>query len=216
QPWRTACPAGHPLTGPAAGWLGATRCPTGEATTCRTGPARVPALVTALLCALLAAATGPRPELAAWLAAAPVAVVLASVDAAVHRLPDPLTLPLAAGLPALLGAAALLPGHAGSWTGALLGAAALGAGYAVLFLVNPAGLGFGDVKLAPALGAALGWYGWDVLFAGAFAGFLLGGAYGLALVLLRRADRRSAIPFGPFMLGGALLGVLLGALSANP
>ncbi|MCK8681585.1 prepilin peptidase, partial [Streptomyces lichenis] len=179
-------------------------------------PTPLPVLTSSLLSGLLAAATGPRPELVAWLAAVPVAVLLASVDLAVHRLPDRLTLPLAAGLAALLGGAALLPGHAGSWSGALLGGLVLGTGYAVLFLLNPAGLGFGDVKLALALGTALGWYGWPVLFAGTFAGFLLGAVYGLTLIALRRADRKSAIPFGPFMLGGALLGVLLGALAAHP
>ncbi|MEU6483204.1 prepilin peptidase [Streptomyces sp. NPDC046887] len=245
-PWRTACPTGHPLTGPARGWLSPTPCPTcrtqGTHRTRRTaqpvpaGPAStsepvptptpplipipipipLPALASALLSGLLAAATGPRPELVAWLAAVPVAVLLASVDLAVHRLPDRLTLPLAAGLAALLGGAALLPGHGGSWPGALLGGLVLGAGYAVLFLLNPSGLGFGDVKLALALGTALGWYGWPVLFAGAFAGFLLGAVYGLTLIALRRANRKSAIPFGPFMLGGALLGLLLGALAAHP
>ncbi|TXS20830.1 prepilin peptidase [Streptomyces sp. ms191] len=77
-------------------------------------------------------------------------------------------------------------------------------------------MGFGDVKLALSLGAVLGWYGWGVLFAGTFAGFLSGAVYGLWLVVVRRGSRQSAIPFGPFMIGGALLGLLLGALSATP
>jgi leader peptidase (prepilin peptidase)/N-methyltransferase len=84
----------------------------------------------------------------------------------------------------------------------------------VLFLIHPGGMGFGDVKLALALGVVLGWYGWAVLFAGAFAGFLLGSLYGLGLVALRRASRKSTIPFGPFMIVGALAGVVLGALAA--
>ncbi|MZE55338.1 prepilin peptidase, partial [Streptomyces sp. SID5770] len=184
---------------------------------CATAAPVAAPLLTALVCAALAAATGtPRPELAVWLLAAPFAVLLACVDARVHRLPDGLTLPLAAALPLLLGAAALLPYDAGSWLHALLGALALGGGYLVLFLVNPSGLGFGDVKLALPLGAALGWYGWGILFAGAFAGFMLGAVYGLGLVLLRRAGRSSAIPFGPFMLAGGLLGLLLGAFTAVP
>lgn len=170
-------------------------------------------LVTVLACVALAAATGARPELVAWLALAPVAVLLAVVDRRVHRLPDPLTLPLAAAAVLLLGGVALLPGHAGSWTSGLLGGLALGGFYLLLFLINPNGMGFGDVKLALALGVALGWYGWTVLFLGGFAGFLFGAAYGLALVLLRRAGRRTGIPFGPFMIAGALTGVLLGALA---
>lgn len=131
-----------------------------------------------------------------------------------HRLPDQLTLPLAAASAALLGIAALFPDDGGSWSTALLGGLVLGACYFVLFLINPNGMGFGDVKLALSLGVVLGWYGWLVLFVGAFAGFLLGSLYGLGLMILRRANRKSAIPFGPFMIAGALLGVLLGALAA--
>ncbi|MGW4626737.1 prepilin peptidase [Streptomyces rubiginosohelvolus] len=262
EPWRTACPAGHPLTGPARGWLGPARCApcaapparvpetpgpggqapeapapvtpaseppapetpvseapapeprtTGSPTTPAYAPTTLAPLVTVLACVALAAATGARPELIGWLALAPVAVLLAVVDRRVHRLPDPLTLPLAAAAVLLLGGAALLPGHAGSWTSGLLGGLALGGFYLLLFLINPNGMGFGDVKLAVALGVALGWYGWTVLFVGGFAGFLFGAAYGLALVLLRRAGHRTGIPFGPFMIAGALTGVLLGALA---
>ncbi|MFD4175319.1 prepilin peptidase [Streptomyces anulatus] len=290
EPWRTACPAGHPCTGPVRGWLGPARCapcaaapgtpaapgtdttadtetPAGtetgsaeaadsssaeatdtggaEATGCadnavgrpsaavpgaapvqagRVAGAPAPGpvayapgvlapVVTVVACVALAAATGARPELIGWLALTPVAVLLAAVDRRVHRLPDPLTLPLAAAAVLLLGGAALLPGHAGSWTSGLLGGLALGGFYFLLFLINPNGMGFGDVKLALALGVALGWYGWTVLFVGGFAGFLFGAVYGLALMLLRRAGRRTGIPFGPFMIGGALTGLLLGALA---
>ncbi|MFE0201932.1 prepilin peptidase [Streptomyces sp. NPDC058985] len=172
------------------------------------------ALVTALVCAVLAAATGTRPELAVWLLLAPVGVLLAAVDLKVRRLPDPLTLPLAGAAVALLGLTALVPEHAGEWTTALLGALALGAGYLVLFLINPAGMGFGDVKLALTAGAVLGWYGWPTLMLGTFAGFLLGAFYGGALLVARRAGRKTAIPFGPFLIAGAFLGVLAGAYAA--
>ncbi|MEU5717881.1 A24 family peptidase [Streptomyces sp. NPDC020403] len=229
EPWRDACPAGHTLTGPGGGWLGSTRCaacavavpsaPRGTAPEVRLPAARyAPAVlapaVTVLVCTVLAAATGARPELAVWLLLAPVAVLLAVIDRRVHRLPDRLTLPLAGAAALLLGGAALLPGHAGSWPSALLGGAALGGFYFLLFLINPNGMGFGDVKLALALGVALGWYGWAVLCAGGFAGFLLGALYGVGLMLLRRAGRRTGIPFGPFMLAGALLGLLAGGLAS--
>ncbi|MEV6163305.1 prepilin peptidase [Streptomyces sp. NPDC052052] len=237
EPWRDTCPAGHALTGAARGWLGSTRCAMCAAApvprAVRTGPtdrgdggedagqyparyapgALVP-VVTALACVVLAAATGLRPELAVWLLLAPVGVLLATIDRRVHRLPDRLTLPAAAAAAVLLGVAALLPEHGGSWRSALLGGAGLGAFYYLLYLINPSGMGFGDVKLALSLGAALGWYGWGVVFAGGFAGFLLGAVYGLVLMVLRRAGRKTGIPFGPFMLTGALLGILLGALAA--
>lgn len=277
EAWRDACPAGHPLTGAARGWLGGPHCPDCRTTTPAPGTvaepppterpaaagdsalaeeapaAREPAaaggpqvgeppsagapepapaqhaahrtafgpsapapLGSALVCAGLAAATGPRPELAVWLLLAPVCVLLSAVDRRVRRLPDPLTLPLAGAAPVLLGLAALLPAHAGSWSTALLGGLVLGGCYGVLFLVNPRGLGFGDVKFALPLGVALGWYGWPIVVLGAFAGFLLGGAFGAAQMLLRRASGKTAIPFGPFMAVGALLGLLTGALAAHP
>jgi leader peptidase (prepilin peptidase)/N-methyltransferase len=149
-----------------------------------------------------------------WLLLAPAGVLLTIVDFRVQRLPDVLTLPLAALALALLGAAAVLPEHAGRWRTALLAALVLGAGYFLLFLVNPDGMGFGDVKLAPGLGAVLGWYGWGTVVLGTFTGFLLAGLYGLALVLTRRATRRTAIPFGPFLIAGAYAGLLMGAYAA--
>ncbi|MGW0882139.1 prepilin peptidase [Streptomyces sp. NPDC002671] len=208
EPWRERCPNGHPIRG----WLGAARCADCPPPTFSGSAPLV--LVTALTCAALAAATGVRPELAVWLLLAPVGVLLAAVDFRVQRLPDPLTLPLAAAALALLGLAALLPAHAGHWLTALYGALALGGGYYVLYRLNPAGMGFGDVKLALGTGAALGWYGWPTVLLGAFLGFLLGALYGAALVLARRAGRRTAIPFGPFLLAGAFAGLLLGASAA--
>ncbi|MFJ4778665.1 prepilin peptidase [Streptomyces sp. NPDC088762] len=166
------------------------------------------------VCALIAGTVGARPEGVAYVGLAPVLVLLVLVDRAVHRLPDALTLPLAAATPAALGCAALVPGATGSWRLALLGGAALGAAYLLLHLINPAGLGFGDVKLALSLGVALGWYGWGVWAAGAFLGFLYGALYGLSLVLRGPATRKEAFAFGPFMAAGALTGVLLGGFGA--
>ncbi|MET8742176.1 A24 family peptidase [Streptomyces sp. NPDC004728] len=232
DPWRDACPEGHALTGAARGWLGSTRCarcaavpvpaaagaergePDRTPPAARYAPGVLVPVVTALSCAVLAAATGLRPELAVWLLMAPVAVLLATIDRRVHRLPDRLTLPAAGAVAVLLGGAALLPEHAGSWLSALLGGAALGGFYFLLFLINPNGMGFGDVKLALSLGMALGWYGWAVVFAGGFAGFLLGAVYGFGLMVMKKAGRKTGIPFGPFMITGALLGILLGALAA--
>jgi leader peptidase (prepilin peptidase)/N-methyltransferase len=166
-----------------------------------------------VVCAVLAAATGARPELLVWLLLAPIAVLLASIDFAVHRLPDVVTLPLAVSAIVGLGGAALLPGAGGSWRTALLGSLTLGACYLVLFLINPRGFGFGDVKLAPALGAVLGWYGWGIVLIGTFAGFLFGALFGVGLILVRRAGRKTAIPLGPFLLAGAFVGILLGSLT---
>ncbi|MGW0824267.1 prepilin peptidase [Streptomyces sp. NPDC002845] len=221
EEWRDACPNGHSITGRPVegiggglgrGWLGWARC---GACGQSYGPGTAPvAVATALVCALLAPATGPRPELAVWLLLAPVGVLLAVVDFRVQRLPDALTLPLAGAALALLGVVAFVPEHLGEWLTALLGALALGAAYFVLFLINPSGMGFGDVKLALGLGAVLGWYGWGTVVLGTFAGFLFGGLYGLGLVVVRKAGRKTSMPFGPFLIAGAYVGLLLGAYAA--
>lgn len=227
EPRRDRCPEGHPIRG----WVGLPRCR--EAALAPPGP-RAPvagaaagarwhwygvgagwvAGAGAVVCGGLGWAAGGRPEAVVFVGTAPVLLLLGLVDLAVHRLPDVLTLPLAAGVAAGLGGAALLPGAGGSWRLALLGGAALGAAYLALFLINPAGMGFGDVKLALALGVTLGWYGWGVWAAGAFLGFLYGALYGLGLVLRGPAGSRTAFPFGPFMAAGALTGVLLGGFGA--
>ncbi|MFH9546966.1 prepilin peptidase [Streptomyces sp. NPDC017435] len=210
--WRTHCPDGHPIRG----WLGrarCARCAERGAPSYGPGGPRLAAL-TALVCAALAAATGLRPELVVWLLLAPAGVLLTAVDLRVRRLPDPLTLPLAAAALLLLAAAALLPEHAGDWTTALLGALALGGGYLVLHLVNPGGMAYGDVKLALSTGAVLGWYGWATVMLGTFAAFLLGALYGGALAVLGRAGRKTVIAFGPFMLLGTFVGLLIGAYAA--
>ncbi|MFF5494668.1 prepilin peptidase [Streptomyces aquilus] len=210
EPWREACPGGHPVRG-RLGRGRCTHCPRPRSY----GPSTpLLSLVTALVCAALAAATGTRPEIGVWLLLAPAGVLLAVVDLKVQRLPDPLTLPFAAAALALLGVTEFVPEHTGDWLHALYGSLALGGGYFVLFLVNPAGMGFGDVKLALGTGAVLGWYGWATVMLGTFAGFLLGALYGGALIVVRKAGRKTAIPFGPFLIMGAFLGVLIGAYAA--
>jgi leader peptidase (prepilin peptidase) / N-methyltransferase len=213
QPRLAHCPDGHPLPRTPRGWLGPARCAqcvSDGSPGAVYGPrARWLLLTGATVCAALAATVGPRPELAVWLLVAPFGLLLAAVDLRVRRLPDVLTLPLAVATAALLGLASILPGANGSWEDALLGGVVLAGSYLVLFLVHPRGFGFGDVKLALTAGVALGWYGWQALFAGAFLGFLLQAGWGAALIVAGRAGRKTALPFGPFMVLGAALTVLL-------
>ena len=81
--------------------------------------------------------------------------------------------------------------------------------YWLLWRVYPRGMGFGDVRLSGVLGIALGQLGWGPLIVGVYAGFLLGGVLGGLLSVLRVVDRKG-YPFGPFMLVGALVGILWG------
>jgi leader peptidase (prepilin peptidase) / N-methyltransferase len=90
----------------------------------------------------------------------------------------------------------------------VLGGLALAGFYLLLLVISPSGMSLGDVKLAASLGTLLGWFGWRVLIAGGFTGFLLGGLVGVALVVSGRASRKQHIPFGPVMIAGAVLAVL--------
>lgn len=159
--------------------------------------------------------------LLAFLAFAAVSIVLTIIDLDTKRLPNVIVLPsIAVGI-VLLAAAAAVGAATGSEIGwgsllrALTGAAILFAFYFAVRLISPRGMGGGDVKLAALVGLFLGWSGWAALAVGAFAAFVLGGVFGLALMLFRRAGRKTAIPFGPWMIAGAWLGILLGESIGN-
>ena len=166
--------------------------------------------LTGLLFGGLALRIGFEPELPAFLYLGAVGMALALIDLDVKRLPNVLTLPSYAVGAVLLGVAALVEGETTDLVRAVLGMVALFVFYFVLAFAYPAGMGFGDVKLSGVLGLYLGWISWGALVVGAFAGFLLGGVLGGVLMAIGRAGRKSAIPFGPFMLAGALLGLLVG------
>ena len=212
EPPRGACPAcgdpvaaAHRLPWPPASPFA--RCPACRA---HIGPPPLAVeLITAALFGALAARVHPGLVLAAacWLAAC--AVPLAWIDAAVQRLPDVLTAPAYAGTAIFLLLAAAAGRPWGDLVRAVLGGLALAAVYLAITVVSRSGLGLGDVKLAASLGTLLAWAGWRTLLAGTFAGFLLGAVYGAALLFSRRATRSQRIPFGPFMIAGAFLALLL-------
>jgi leader peptidase (prepilin peptidase) / N-methyltransferase len=60
------------------------------------------------------------------------------------------------------------------------------------------------------VGGMLAYLSWGALIVGAFAAFLLGALVGVVMMAARRGDRRTAIPFGPFMIAGALLAIFVG------
>ncbi|MFF7632552.1 prepilin peptidase [Kitasatospora sp. NPDC008050] len=203
---RHAVPAGEPprtcRCARARWWLPPTgRCP-GCAERSGPPPLAVEVVAVGVGLAVGTAASWPVGLLLAWVGL--FGVVLAFVDTAVHRLPDALTLPLAAGTAVLLLATGFQ--HGGVLLRCLLAALALGLVYWALAALGP--MGHGDAKLAPTLGALLAWYGWRWVLDGAFAGFLLAACWGVALLLTRRARPKDPLPFGPCMLLGALLTVL--------
>lgn len=143
---------------------------------------------------------------------APVGLLLLAVDADVHRLPNALTLPLAAAVLALLALAAATSGQWPDLRRALVASAAVGGAFVLVSLVlGSRGIGMGDAKLMLAIAPLLGWYGWPTLLVGVYAAFALGGLAALVLLVLRRADRATHLAFGPYLVLGAVLALLVRA-----
>jgi leader peptidase (prepilin peptidase)/N-methyltransferase len=186
----------------------------GRCRTCGTRiSARYPAVeaLTAALFVGMAASVGVHPALPAFLYLAAIGVALAFIDLDVKRLPDVIVLPSYLVAAALLAVAAGVGKHpVHQLIGAAVGCVALYGFYFLLAVLKPGGMGFGDVKLAGVLGLYLGFLGWGPLVVGAFLAFLVGGVTGIALMAARKAGRKSKIPFGPFMIVGALIGVFAG------
>jgi len=147
----------------------------------------------------------------AWVALAWIAAPIVRTDLARHRIPDTLNVAAAAAGALLL----LVPGDLSAYGRAWLAALAVTGVLLALALVGPSGLGMGDVKLAPALGLYLGYLGWEAVLVGILAGFVLGALAAIAIlvrdVVARRpigGALRRALPFGPFLLLGTLVGLL--------
>ena len=167
---------------------------------------------TGVLFALTVWLVGITPVLPAFLVFAAAAVVLGAVDLIERRLPDAVVLPALVVTVLLLAVAAAVTTDWGMLLGALFGAAALFALYFLLALLSPSGIGMGDVKLAALVGLVLGSAGWGVWLVGALAGFVVGGVVSLVALLARRVTLSDALPFGPSMLAGVYLSLLLSAV----
>ncbi|MER7445838.1 A24 family peptidase [Microbacterium sp. NPDC097977] len=133
---------------------------------------------------------------------------LVAIDIRSHRLPDRIVLPTLAVLVVLVAVDAAVAGESGTTVRSLLGMLILGGFYAVLRALSRQGIGGGDVKLAAVIGLTLAWHGWQALAVGAASAFVIGALYAIGLMVLRRADGATRIAFGPWMILGALLGII--------
>ena len=140
---------------------------------------------------------------------AAVGAVLAGIDLTTRRLPNRIVLPAIGASIALLLGSALLDRQFERWSHALVGGAALFALYLVLALVSPQGMGMGDVKLAALVGLFGGYLGLEGWITGAFAGFMLGAIVALVSIVLRRSGLKTHLPFGPWMLAGVYVALVV-------
>ncbi|MGO4598639.1 prepilin peptidase [Terrabacter sp. 2RAF25] len=182
-------------------------------------PPRLPSVAIpvalALLWALVAWRFGALSEWAlapAYLGFSFVAVALAWIDADVHRLPRGLTRPAYPMLVAQLALASLASGDWDALRRAAVAGVVLWAVYFVLALVAAllgSGFGFGDVTLAGLVGLASGYVSVSTTLVASYAAFLLAGLYGVVRLVLRRGTRKDDIAFGPWMLVGLVVALVV-------
>ncbi|GGF35961.1 hypothetical protein GCM10011519_06870 [Marmoricola endophyticus] len=147
----------------------------------------------------------------------PLGVALAVVDWATLRLPTYYLAPAYPVTAVLLAAVAGLERDLDTVVRALAGWVLVGGFYLVLNLLGPRLVGYGDVRLAGLLGPLLGAVGWSELVVGLVLPFLGFGLVGVGLVVVHRdlGQLRRRLPFGPAMLGGAVVAVAAGPLIAS-
>jgi leader peptidase (prepilin peptidase)/N-methyltransferase len=164
--------------------------------------------------AAAAARSGDVFELAAFAVLAVACAALVLVDLAVLRLPDAILGPAYLAFFGLLTLASVSGDGWGRLGRSALAALVLLVGYCLLAVARPSGLGLGDVKLAGLLGGFLGWLGWSETLLGTLAAFALGGVAAAVLLVTGRVGRGGELPFGPWMVIGAVIGGLGGSVVA--
>ncbi|MFC4786176.1 prepilin peptidase [Nocardioides sp. MAHUQ-72] len=180
----------------------------------RRGLARVTAGVAAVSGGVVGGVLGWSWPLLFWLPLVPVGVLLGYVDLRTKLLPSVVVRPATLLVVALGGVSAALSGDGDALVRGLVGLVVVRSVFWVLWWIRSAGMGFGDVRLSALLGFALAYLGWAEVLLGTYASFLVFGLPGLLVALVRR-DRsmmRTAYPFGPAMLAGAVIGVVLAPL----
>lgn len=172
------------------------------------------AIAGAVVGALVGATLTGEAIIATWIYLGAIGTILAYVDAQTRLLPTRLIAPSYGIIVVLVAVAAWLDDSTSDLIRSGWGWLAMGGFYFVMWFVYPKGLGYGDVRLSGLLGLALGYVGWGALATGMYAGFLLGGIGGGLLALTKIVDRKH-YPFGPFMLLGALVGLIWGQAVAD-
>ncbi len=166
------------------------------------------AVAAAVVAGLVAARLDFSWELLAVIGIVPAGVALFLIDVRTRYLPTWLIGPFYAVVVAVAALAALQRQEWDPLIGILVGWVCYGGFFMAMWLLVPAGgLGYGDVRLAGLLGLALGLVSWGAIAVGMFTGILLGGAMAAGFLVFRR---RRHYPYGPYLLLGAVVGVMFG------
>jgi leader peptidase (prepilin peptidase)/N-methyltransferase len=216
EPWRTRCPfCETEIVRPGWGIVASALRASGRCPHCNRSIGPRPAVVellAALTLGVLAWGAGFEVATVGLIWAALVALVLALVDVAVHRLPDRLILAALAGTIVVFGIAAVTTGDYHRLGVAVACGLGCGIAYFAIVFLTPSGMGLGDAKLSVLVGLTCGWFGIRTAIVAIFAGIIFAGLSAIALLLTRRVTRRDRIAYGPFMLLGALAAVVLATI----
>ncbi len=164
-------------------------------------------VVTGALAVALWMELGPTLAFAGYSVFAAALITITFIDLDHQIIPDVISLPgIALGLAFSLVSPLVTP--LDSLFGVLAGGGSLLAvAWSYRLIRGQDGMGGGDIKLLAMIGAFLGW---QSIFVTVMAASIVGSVIGLATMLYRRADTRLAIPFGPFLAGGALIHLFFG------
>ena len=173
-------------------------------------------LATAALFAGTAARFGYNWALPAYLVLFAGLLALSWIDVQRLLLPKAIVYPVLVLVAALLVlAAGLIP----AWHDMAVAAISAAAWFVFFFALNfisPRMLGFGDVRLAPVLGLALGWLGVRYEILGFFLANLIGAVIGIALIATKRIERSQPIPYGVFLAAGTAAAIFAGPELLKP
>ncbi len=145
-----------------------------------------------------------------------LSMALLVTDLEEFRIVDRLNLRGSLLLALLLIVAALIDGQSEALIRGLLGAGAYFAGATVLWLAaRGRGFGAGDVKLAPILGLFTAYVSWGTLGQAVFATAMIGGVVAIGLMVAGRAGLKTELPYGPPMIIGAWLAIILAGIGSS-
>jgi leader peptidase (prepilin peptidase)/N-methyltransferase len=185
----------------------------GRCRRCRTNIGSEPLileLLTSVMFGLFAWKLGLDWALPAFCALAGGLIGLSWIDLKTKRLPRSIIYVTAAiGIPLLCVAALVRHEPRRMWM-MLLGAGIALGFMGIVYVASRGGMGDGDVRLSPLLGAYLGWLNPGIVAVGLFLGFFAGAVVGVAMMAAGRAGRKTAVPFGPFLALGTLVAVFVG------
>jgi leader peptidase (prepilin peptidase)/N-methyltransferase len=153
---------------------------------------------------------GADAVLPAFLVFSAALVALVWIDLHEFRLPREITYTALALSTPLIVIAALVDDEPERIWHALLGAGIALAVMLVIYTASRGGMGDGDVRLAPLLGLHLGYLSPGIVPIGLFLGFVLGAVVGVVAMIVGKAGRKTALPFGPFLAAGTIAAVWAG------